>query len=301
MRVSVIIPAFKAAHTIARAVDSVLTQTSPTAEVIVVDDGSPDDIASALVPYGDRVTLIRKPNGGAASARNLGIERATGEFIAFLDADDYWEPWKLERQLAVFQRHPEVGLVAGNFYSQDMTGARVIVMASNQRKVPFETVLELDEDAAFRAAISIWTGVLMVRRRVLGNERFVPGLEPAEDRDLWIRLVTKAPIYFVSEPLVTGVLEPGSLSRTYLDRDCGNMLRVVRRHAMMLGPSDTKKWECYVYRRWAGSYLASGNPRRAVTPAMSRLAGEPFSAEAWWIACKSLALAMVRSIRKERR
>jgi len=93
--VSVIIPYYRARHTIARAVESALEQTVRPHEILVVDDGSPDDAAGATKVFGSSVTLIRKPNGGAASARNLGIEHAQGEWIAFLDADDYWEPAKL--------------------------------------------------------------------------------------------------------------------------------------------------------------------------------------------------------------
>src|ERR1700728_1366179 len=99
--VSVIIPYYRAQETIARAVRSVLTQTYPPSEIIVVADGSPDDPSEELKGFGSAVTLIRKRNGGAASARNSGIDHAQGEWIAFLDADDHWEPSKLERQLAV--------------------------------------------------------------------------------------------------------------------------------------------------------------------------------------------------------
>ncbi len=89
---SVVIPACRAAHTISRPVDSLLAQTRLPDEILVIDDGSPDDLEAALSRYGDRVTLIRKSNGGAASARNLGIERSRGELIAFLGADDSGNP-----------------------------------------------------------------------------------------------------------------------------------------------------------------------------------------------------------------
>jgi glycosyltransferase involved in cell wall biosynthesis len=113
-RVSVVIPAYRSAGTIRRAVDSVLAQTHAAAEIIVVDDGSPDDQAAVVErAYGPRVSLLRRENGGAASARNAGIDRATGSYIAFLDADDYWEADKLALQLALFDRHPELGFVAG--------------------------------------------------------------------------------------------------------------------------------------------------------------------------------------------
>jgi glycosyltransferase involved in cell wall biosynthesis len=107
--VSVVIPAFRAERTIQRAIDSVLAQSVPVQEVIVVDDGSPDDLAAIVQRHGAPVILVRQANRGAAHARNTGIERSTGTYVAFLDADDYWEPRKLEYQLAVFARAPGSG------------------------------------------------------------------------------------------------------------------------------------------------------------------------------------------------
>src|SRR3989304_1822653 len=114
--VSVIIPAFKAAGTIRRAVASVLEQTKPPLELLVVDDGSPDwEQAEAelrtLKALKTRSITLRKPNGGVASARNLGIDHAVGDWIAFLDADDYWEPVKLERQLRTAEASPDVAVL----------------------------------------------------------------------------------------------------------------------------------------------------------------------------------------------
>ena len=125
-RVSVIIPAYRAATTIRRAIESVLQQTQTAAEIIVVDDGSPDELASVVErSYGTQVTLLRKANGGAASARNAGIDRSTGDYVAFLDADDYWEADKLALQLAVFDRYRALGLVAGAYFEEPPSGPRV--------------------------------------------------------------------------------------------------------------------------------------------------------------------------------
>src|SRR5262249_54539472 len=118
LTVTAIIPAYRAAHTIGRALDSVLSQSCPPDEVLVVDDGSPDDLAGAVRLYEERVTLVHKPNGGAASARNTGLDQAHGDLVAFLDADDYWEHNKLEWQLAVFRRHPELGLACGRWFTE---------------------------------------------------------------------------------------------------------------------------------------------------------------------------------------
>jgi glycosyltransferase involved in cell wall biosynthesis len=283
--VSVIIPAYRAAGTIARALDSVLAQTAPPAEVFVVDDGSPDDLAAVVAAYGERVTLVRKPNGGAASARNLGLDLARGEFVAFLDADDYWEPHKLERQLALFRAYPELGLTCARWFTQVPGRPRTAPPAA--AGPDFDRVLTPAGDRVMSAVTEMWTGTLLVRRCAVGANRFTPGLEPAEDRDMWIRLVAAAPVYLSPEPLATYVQEPGSLCRTNVDRDYGNMLRVVGRHRALFGRRETRRWEIEFYRRWAASYLGAGRPRAALGPAVKRLLRDPVSSEGWWVLLKS--------------
>ncbi len=110
-RVSVVIPAFNALGTIDRAVRSALAQTFPPHEVIVVDDGSPDDTAAHIAQHYPSVRLLRKENAGPGIARNAGAAIATGEWLAFLDADDAWLPGKLERQVRE-TIGPRVGVVA---------------------------------------------------------------------------------------------------------------------------------------------------------------------------------------------
>jgi glycosyltransferase involved in cell wall biosynthesis len=287
--ITVLIPAYRAAHTIARALDSIFAQSRPPDEVLVVDDGSPDDVASAVRPYGERVTLLHKPNGGAASARNLGIDHTNGDFVAFLDADDYWEPRKLERQLAIFAAHPEIGLTCGRWFTQVPGMARWAPSPSSD--ADFDRVVHANGERAFLAATKMWTSTILVRRDVIGIHRFNPGLEPAEDRDLWVRLVAAAPIYLTSVPLATYVQEPNSLSRSNVDRDYGNMLRVVRRHGTLLGKRGVRRWEAATFRKWAASHLGGGCPRAALKPAWSRVLRQPFSPEGWWVLCKSGLLA----------
>ena len=107
-RVSVIIPTYNRANLVCRAIDSALAQTHPDIEIIVVDDGSTDDTAERLAIYDQRIRVIRQPNAGVGAARNSGIALAGGEFIAFLDSDDDWLPWKLSAQIAAFQQRPEL-------------------------------------------------------------------------------------------------------------------------------------------------------------------------------------------------
>jgi glycosyltransferase involved in cell wall biosynthesis len=112
--VSVVIPSYNRAHCVCRAVDSVLGQTHPHVEAIVVDDGSKDgtdELVRRTYAGDPRVRVIRKPNGGVSSARNEGMRAARGEFVALLDSDDAYLPWKLEVQLACLAAVPEAGMI----------------------------------------------------------------------------------------------------------------------------------------------------------------------------------------------
>lgn len=124
--VSVIIPAYNRSAYIDQTVQSVLEQTYPQVELIVVDDGSTDGTYQQLEAYGSRIRLLSHPhrqNKGQSAALNLGLQAAVGEYIAILDSDDYWAPDKLERQVACLQAHPDIGLVYCNGYHVDAGGA----------------------------------------------------------------------------------------------------------------------------------------------------------------------------------
>lgn len=112
--VSVVVPAYNCALYLQQAVESIRAQTYRFVEIIIVDDGSTDNTPGVIKDLGDDIIYIRQSNGGPARARNKGIDAATGEFIAFLDADDMWRPNKLSKQIDFLKAHPEVGLV----YSQ---------------------------------------------------------------------------------------------------------------------------------------------------------------------------------------
>ena len=123
--VSVIVPTYNRAYCLEKAVDSALAQSHGNVEVVLIDDGSTDG-TQALVEHrygGDsRVRYFRQPNGGISRARNVGLARAQGAFIAFLDSDDEWEPWKLELQVACLRGHPELGMTWTDMVAIDPTG-----------------------------------------------------------------------------------------------------------------------------------------------------------------------------------
>lgn len=114
--VSVIIPTYNRAALLCEAVDSVLRQTYRNIEVVVVDDGSTDDTTAAMEKYGDRIRYSRRPNAGVNAARNLGLKQSRGEFIAFLDSDDLWAPYKLELQVKLLRFFTDVGFTFSNFH-----------------------------------------------------------------------------------------------------------------------------------------------------------------------------------------
>src|SRR5574337_356453 len=116
--VSVVVPAYNAAAFLRRAIDSVLGQTAVDLELLVVDDGSTDATLQLLAGYGERLRAISQVNAGPAGARNRGLALARGRYIAFLDADDWWLPEKLGRQVALLDSRPEIGFCS--------TGTRVV-------------------------------------------------------------------------------------------------------------------------------------------------------------------------------
>lgn len=121
--VSVIMPVYNGAQFIAQTLETILNQTAPPAEVIVVNDGSTDNTKEVVETYGDRVTLITTPNGGACKARNIGASRAKGNWLALCDGDDLWLPTKLEKQLRLANEVPAIHCVLTDYV--DFTGEMV--------------------------------------------------------------------------------------------------------------------------------------------------------------------------------
>lgn len=243
-----------------------------------MDDGSPVPLEPQLARYGARVQVLRQANAGPSAARNAGLDVATGEFIAFLDADDYWEPEKLEKQLALHERYPEVGFSFALNWLQEAGASRADrtpreLSLSHPADVPFV----VSGGAAMDYAAAAWTGTVMVAKERLERERFLTHLRTAEDRELWFRLIRRGPIAYCGEPLATLVLEPGSLSRGDISADYENMLRVIRLHASAMGPSAVRRWETRVLGLWAAALLGARRPAEALNPALRRWKRSPLS------------------------
>ncbi|MEA2289723.1 MAG: hypothetical protein QOD55_1720 [Solirubrobacteraceae bacterium] len=182
-RVSCIVTTYNLARFLGHALDSVLAQSYPaeSLEIIVVDDGSTDDTAAVVLPYGDRVRYLRQENGGHASAVNRGLAEATGEFIALLDADDTWPPDKVARQVAFLREHPATGLVHGDMRLIDEHGRTTheSFFAKQQMAPPAGHVL-----GALLVSNFVSGGATMVRASL--KDRFFPIAPAAAYPDWWI-------------------------------------------------------------------------------------------------------------------
>jgi glycosyltransferase involved in cell wall biosynthesis len=205
--VTVVIPVYNGERFIRRAVDSILKQTYAVTQIIVVDDGSKDATCSIVESeYGDRVILLRQQNGGPAKARNAGLRIAIGEYIAFLDADDWWEPEKIARQLQVLREHPNA---VGNY-----TGLRVMTDEGEH----LTDLKPVDHTTLWPTLRWCNPGVppssVLLRRSFLDqlgsgfNERQLG----SEDWNLWFRLITKGPFCVCPEPLTDYRSSAGGLS-----------------------------------------------------------------------------------------
>jgi hypothetical protein len=216
---SVIIPAYQAADTIGESVASALEQTRPPLEVIVCDDGSTDDLDGALSPYRQRITVLHKENGGAASARNYALRAASGEFVATLDSDDVFLPEYLEALGDLAAARPDLDLlsadvyfevegeIVGRFYSDN-------VFAVTQQRT-----------AMFTGCFVGWPAVRRARLVAVGG--FDESLRIAHDWDAWMRLILDgARAGLVAQPLLRYRLRPGSLT--------SNRLRSLRERVVLL-------------------------------------------------------------------
>lgn len=197
-KVSVVIPAYNAMNYLPETLENALSQTYDDFEVIVVNDGSSDETEQWVSQIKDsRVKLISQKNQGLAGARNTGIAHAKGEYIAFLDADDLWEPTKLEKQLRVLEENPEVGLV--------YTWVAYIDDKGESTGRVFKHQIEGDVWQKLTEHNIVESGsVAMVRRDCFENcgvfDRNLGSY--VEDWDMWLRLATRYHFKVVQEPLV---------------------------------------------------------------------------------------------------
>jgi glycosyltransferase involved in cell wall biosynthesis len=234
--VSIIIPAYNVAPYIAETLNSVIAQTYPSWEAIVVNDGSTDtlELQRALAPFQSRITYISQENKGAGAARNAAIRVARGEWLAFLDGDDYWAASNLESQLTVLRRRNldmvwSDGIAVGN---SSVAGTRISKLAP--------CVGEVTIEALILATVNIPNSGTMVRRSCVDA---VGGIDETirrgQDFDLWVRLLNSGVrAGYHGESLLRYRMREGSLTGdtiSAIDREL-NVLRRVRDKGILSKP-----------------------------------------------------------------
>ena len=196
--VSVIIPAYNGEQFIGEAIESALAQRGVAIEVIVVDDGSSDQTVERIVEFGERVRLFQKKNGGVASARNFGIARARGRFVALLDQDDRYLPGKLATQIDMMNNCPEAVVCHGNIRMIDALGHALHnghLGHPTDESMPSGMVLE----RLFQWNFILACTALMQRDAVLAVGGFNERLWGVDDYELWMKLATLGPIIYANE------------------------------------------------------------------------------------------------------
>jgi glycosyltransferase involved in cell wall biosynthesis len=246
-RVSIIIPAYNAAAFIRETIDSALAQTHPDVEVIVVDDSSTDDTPAVLASYGDRIRTHRQPNGGVSVARNTGARLATGDWVAFLDADDIWKPRKVEAQL-------KAGAAPWSYTNRYNFGERGDFPEFQSDNI---VMLEGDvfEQLLLRGNFITVSSVMMRKALFEQMGGFYAQKGGCEDWDLWLRTSEHHPVSYVPEPLVGYRFTPGSMSRNHRAMEAAR--RAVVGRALSLPRGRALDWR--VRRQiWAETFLTNG-------------------------------------------
>jgi glycosyltransferase involved in cell wall biosynthesis len=325
-RVSIIIPVYNGANYMREAIDSALAQTSSDVEVIVVNDGSRDNGATAEIArsYGDRIRYIEKENGGVSSALNRGIAEMRGRWFSWLSHDDRHLPEKVSTQLAYLDQHSEARIVGCNFQMIDERG-----------NVTDEYREHLTIVRTGREVMSSWVNgcALMIDRAVLIEAGlFNESNRTTQDLEMWLRLVERNPIYLIPDVLAQFRRHPeaGSQTETRYQRDKDELFgRILERYdATYFDPAATTprlRADLYWFlavnamsrHSWGGAHLAIARAWREWpsprNPAFKARVLGPRMIARWWgllrffvqtprsIARRVLPEAIVNRLRARRR
>lgn len=323
MHISAVVPAYNAAKTVRATLDSLLQQSRPPAEVIVVDDGSRDETRAALEPYRDRVRLIFQDNSGVSAARNRGVAEASGEWIAFCDADDVWHKDKLLIASAVLATRPDAHLLFHDFWT--MTADRVLeARATHSKQTMFPLFSEFDitipriltdhrsveVPGVDPGPLDTWYGnafrwlmlgnfimpsTLVIRKSVFeSGGGFDAQFRYAEDTEFFLRFSKAVHFLWVDAPLTgyrreAGTLLTGNMLPTIRNaaravvKHCGEDADVYRRDRRWVRRAVSRRLTRLAYYCLSELHLAE-----ARTHATSALRYRPLDSRAWAIAAASL-------------
>ena len=203
--ISVIIPCYNHGGYLGKAIDSVLGQSYPNIEVIVVDDGSSDDTREVAAAYGEKVRYIYKENGGLSAARNTGLEHAKGAYIVFLDADDWLYPKALQTNLHYLNLHPTAAFVSGSHIR--------VYFDSNTKTEVVKSIY--NDHYSYLLSKGNYIGVpgsVLYHRWVFDEFLFDETLRACEDYDLYLKVARRYPVFHHTEKIAAYNIHSNNMS-----------------------------------------------------------------------------------------
>jgi len=267
-KVSVVIPTYNSAQFIVETLESVFAQTYKDYEVIVVDDGSTDNTREVLKPYMSKIRYIYKENGGVASARNVGIKNARGEYIAFLDSDDLWLPEKLEKQMEYFKSNPDVVLV---FSDCILFGDKELIRKKNTKRI-YSYKYKGDMFLHLLQENFIPTLTVIAKKECFDEVGYFDtdeSLISSEDYDMWLRIARSFKIGYIEEPLAKRRVSRKSLSFSNINRAYMATLKVIRKTVDNIEDKSLNKRKFLknrllnLYLNWGLSHFVNNNFKEA--------------------------------------
>ena len=225
-KISVIIPTYNRSNVVCQSIDSVLTQTYHNIEIIVVDDGSTDDTLMVLANYGDQIKVIKQANGGVGTARNAGLKAATGDYIGFLDSDDYYLPTKIEEQVSYLCDHPSIDIVLCNWQ----------YISTENKMINIEFKLECSMKDILNAIL--WKDIYglfpplvpLFRRQCLEKVHgFDSALPVREEQDFWLQMALAGYQFGMVEKILCVYVDSKDSKGKNLDRVEGAMTSILNK------------------------------------------------------------------------
>lgn len=268
--VSAIIPNYNYAQYVAEAVESALDQTYESLEVIVVDDGSKDGSLEVLEKFGDRIKVITKQNAGVSAARNTGVAASSGEYVAFLDADDAWLPEKIEKQLELFTTVTSVGMVHTGVVEVDESGARLRDDTNGMEGSVSGELLLFERPVILGGG----SGIVVSRKAFEEAGGFDTRLSTSADWDFFYRIASRFSVGFVPDALLRYRIHGTNMHGNIAAMEHDMLLSYDK--AFADGPQADKR-RCYgnLHKVLAGSYYRAGQYRDFIRHAIKCLSKTP--------------------------
>lgn len=278
--VDVIIPAYNAARFLPAAIESVEAQTFGDWRILLVNDGSTDNTEEIVRPYrdrlGEKLKYIQQSNAGLPAARNTAIRNSTGEFLALLDADDVWLPWRLEESVKSFDGQPKAGLSYGMIRYIDVEGN-----ATNWEDRRQKNAEGWIATSIYTRKVNLPCPTITFRRKCVEEVgMFDETMRATEDRDMWLRIALKYEVRFIERVIAHYRLSPNSMS-TDLSRMLNAQLRFVEKHR---GAPGCGAWQhrvalAWIYKQYADALSARRQPGAALKNSLRALALNPLDWE----------------------